>query len=204
MLDQHKACRITKMNTLVLPAGRLSYPSLDKPRAMPGESEDKAKYSTSIILPADCDLRLAIELINKTASEKWPIASNKPIKKPFIKHAEKTEDAALAKAFPILIRAASNQKPNVLFASGDPCTLVEEMYPGRWALISVRTFAWDHPTGGRGVSFGLSNVMLLDHADRLGGGRVKAEDEFGDLFETGAPTTKGNGTASSDPDSIFN
>jgi hypothetical protein len=196
-----KICRMTKVGTMVLPAGRLSYPALDKPRAMPGESEDRAKFQTSVILPADADLKLAIEWVNKTAIEKWgPNAlSGKIIKKPFLKHAEKTEDQELATAFPYMLRCSSNQKPAVIFANGDPCSLPEEMYPGRWAYVSVRAYAWEHPTGGRGVSFGLSNVMLLDHDERLGGGRAKAEDEFEWLMES----TGANGKGSGDPDSIF-
>jgi len=172
-----KVCAETKAGTMLLPAGRLSYPNLFKARAMEGEPEDKAKFSTSIILPPDVDLSLAVAWVNKVATEAWGSNIGK-VKKPFLKHAEKTDDAELAAAFPVLIRCGSSTKPNVIFANGEDCTIPDEVYPGRWARISVRAYTWEHKANGRGVSFGLSNVMLLDHDDRIGGGRAKVEDEF--------------------------
>jgi hypothetical protein len=194
MLDKYKICAETKAGTLLLPAGRLSYPALFKARAMEGEPEDKAKFSTSILLPPDVDLALAVKLVEKIATERWGNNIGK-VRKPFLKHAEKTEDAALAEAFPVLIRTSSASKPNVIFANGEACTVQDEVYPGRWARVSIRAYAWEHKANGRGVSFGLGNVMLLDHDDRIGGGRAKVEDEF----EFVNDAVGGN-----NPDSMFN
>ncbi len=44
---RHMSCSITSAGTLRLPAGRLSYPNLLTPRAMPGKSEDSAKSSSA-------------------------------------------------------------------------------------------------------------------------------------------------------------
>jgi hypothetical protein len=194
MLPQFKVCTLTKAGTMVLPAGRLSYPNLFVARAMQGEPEDKAKFSTSVMLPPDADLSLAVKWVNDAATEKWGSNIGK-VRKPFLKHAEKIEDQELAAAFPVLIRMASAKKPSVVFANGEPCTEDDEVYPGRWARVSARLFTWEHPTQGRGVSFGLSNVQLLDHDERIGGGRAKVEDEFEFIQDT---NTK------ADPDSLFN
>lgn len=196
MLASMKTCYETKAGTLVLPAGRLSYPNLFVARAMEGEPADRAKFSTSVMLPPDADLSLAVKWVDKAATEKWGSNIGK-VKKPFIKHAEKIEDQELAAAFPVLIRMASGKMPSIVFGNGEPCTIPDEVYPGRWARVSVRTFAWEHKTGGRGVSFGLSNVQLLDHDERIGGGRAKVEDEF--EFIADANAASGGG----DPDSIF-
>ncbi len=69
-----------------------------------------------------------------------------------------------------------------MFANGERCSTPQEIYAGRWAVITVRPFTWSHPTGGNGVSFGLSNVLLLDHDDPIGSVRANAEAEFADLF----------------------
>jgi hypothetical protein len=197
MNPAYKACKMTNAGTLLLPAGRLSYPALFKARSMPDESEDKAKFSTALLKPPDVDLSLAVKMVEKVASDKWGTNIGK-VKRPFLKHAEKTEDAELAAAFPFLVRCSSLTKPTVVFASGDPCTTQEEVYPGRWARVSVRAYSWEHVANGRGVSFGLGNVQLLDHDDRIGGGRAKPEDEFEFVNEA---VTGGN---ASNPDSLFN
>ena len=203
---KNSLCFMTKSNTMILPAGRLSYPNLFKMRAMPGASADTAKYSTSFIMPPDSDLRPAVEWVNKTAVDQWGPDGVKKVKKPFLKHEEKTEDVELAKAFPYLVRCSTVNKPTVVFGNGESCTIEDEVYPGRWARITVRCYPWEHPASGRGVSFGLSNVMLLDHDDRIGGGRAKAEDEFGEFFERSdsVPWEDNKGRGSKDPDSIFN
>jgi len=193
----YKVCKLTNAGTLLLPAGRLSYPALFKARAMPGMPEDSAKFSTSLILPPDVDLSLAIKMVEQVATEKWGNNIGK-VKRPFLKHGEKTEDAELAAAFPILIRCGSATKPALVFGNGDPCTTEEEVYPGRWARISVRPYAWEHKASGRGVSFGLGNVQILDHDDRIGGGRAKPEDEFEFVNEAVV------GGKVANPDSLFN
>jgi Enterobacter phage Enc34, ssDNA-binding protein len=203
---KNNICVMTKSGTMVLPAGRLSYPNLFKMRAMPGASPDTAKYSLSFMMPADADLSLASNWVNKTASDQWGPEGSKKFKKPFLKHEEKTEDLELAKAFPYLVRCSTVNKPTVVFGNGEACTIEDEVYAGRWARITVRCYAWEHPLSGRGVSFGLSNVMLLEHDDRIGGGRAKAEDEFGEFFEKSdaAPWEDGKARDSKNPDSIFN
>jgi len=197
MNPKFKTCALTKAGTLLLPAGRLSYPNLFKARPMPGESDDKAKFGTSVILPPDSDLTLALKMVEEAAVDKWGKNIGK-VKRPFIKHAEKTEDAELAAAFPILVRMSSAKAPSVIYGNGEPCTVDDEVYPGRWARVSVRIYAWEHQTGGRGVSFGLSNVQLLDHDDRIGGGRAKVEDEFEFIADANDSAAK-----SGNPDSIF-
>lgn len=185
-------CHTTKVGTLLLPSGRLSYPNLFKPRAMEGEPEDKAKYGTSVLLPGNVDLALAQKMVEDAATEKWGAEAFKKgkIKRPFLRTEEKVEDKELSGKFPILVRCSSKQRPQIVFANGSVCDSEEDVYPGRWARVSVRAYAWEHKANGRGVSFGLSNVQLLDHDERLAGGKAKAEDEFEPVElsgESGAP-----------------
>jgi hypothetical protein len=55
----------------------------------------------------------------------------------------------------------------------------DEFYSGCYARATVEAYAWEHPTGGTGVSFALHNIQRLKHGDRLGGGgKAKPSDEF--------------------------
>jgi hypothetical protein len=164
---------------------------------MEGEPEDKAKFSTSLIMPPDVDLSIAVKWVEKAATERWGTNIGK-VKKPFLKHAEKTEDKELAEKFPFLVRMSSSSKPNVIFGNGEACSIPDEVYPGRWARVSVRVYCWEHKANGRGASFGLGNVMLLDHDDRIGGGRAKVEDEFEFINDDALAS------AAKNPDSLFN
>src|SRR5262245_51522360 len=199
--DKKHECIKTSINTMWLPIGRLSYPHLLEPKLPPGEIDPKkAKYQTSIILQKTADLRPLRSWIAEAIKDKW---GGKPvkIKDPILPHAEKTADQDLAREFPILIRCSSDYKPIVAFPSGEGCDSPEQIYPGRWARVSVRLYPWDHPVGGKGVSIGLSNVVLLDDDTRLGGGRAKLEDEFKGLFDVEAP---GEGNRDGSADDLFN
>jgi Protein of unknown function (DUF2815) len=180
---QLRKCHVSPLNTLLMAAGRLSYPHLFKPSKMPGDSDDKAKYSTAILIPKNADISLLHDWIKKAAIGKWGSAVNMDkIKLPVLDHAEKTEDAELAANFPWMIRCASQMEPAVTFPNGERCVTESEVYGGRWARVSVNVFTWEHKLSGRGVSVGLSNVQLLAHDDRLGGGRVNVEKEFEGFF----------------------
>jgi hypothetical protein len=191
-----KRCHLnTTTGSLILPAGRMLFPALFVPRAMKGEPPDTAKFQVSIIFPKDADLTLAAKHVADLAADKWGAKSTKPVKKPFLPYAEKTADVELAVNFPVMLRCASSAKPGVVFGNNDECTTQQEVYGGRWAMVSVRGYAWEHPTGGRGVSFGLNNVMLLDHDDPIGNARPKTETDFADMFAyTGG---------SNNPDKLF-
>lgn len=177
------------------PIGRASYPNLFKPRAMPGESEDKAKYSITVMFPKTTSMEPGKKLVREFAEARWGTNLKSKIKPPILDHADKTPDQELAREFPWIIRCSSDYAPEVRFANGEVCTATEEVYAGRWVWITIRPYTWEHPASGRGVSFGLSNVMLFDHDDRIGGGRAKIEDEFEDFFADGG--AGGNGQSRS-------
>lgn len=189
-----KTCSLhPQTGSLILPAGRMQYPNLFEARAMKGETAD-AKFSVSILIPRDADLGIATAYVANLAAEKWGPKPNKVIKNPFLDHTKKTNDAELAAAFPIMLRCSSTTKPHVVYGNTDECTSPNEVYSGRWALVSVRGYTWDHPTGGRGVSFGLNSVMLLDHDDPIGNARPKPETDFAQYVTI---------TAGGSPDKMF-
>jgi hypothetical protein len=190
-------CILNKHGTYLIPVGRGSYPTLYKPRAMQGESDDKAKFSLSLILPkaAKPGLVTLDRYIKKLARDKWSEEKAKKIKYPILDNREKSKDAALAEDFPYLIRFTAQQRPMVVFGNLDPCEedQQQEAYAGRWMRVSARLFTWERPSG-YGVSLGLSSVQLLDHDDRFAGGRGDPSSEFeGFATDEGSDHPSGNG-----------
>lgn len=189
-MSNFKSCTPAKAGTNIITCEVvLAYPNLFKPSAPKGEGADKATYNVTALVPKGSDLALLLERVNEVGTEKH--GKNVKFKKPFIK----TEDqngkiADFAEEFPTMLRVSSKSRPAVVYANGKDCDDEEQVYSGRKARISVNVYGWNHPTGGKGVSLGLGNVMLLDHGDvlPLGGGRVAAEEEF-DFADVGEAAT---------------
>lgn len=180
-------CAVLEDGAVRTAKGRLSYASLFKLSLPKGETDQKkARYSTSVIFPDTADLSALAKLARDAAAEKWgaDYAKKFKVKMPFIDMATEPKQAELvAQGFKTMIRVASQRKPQVVQPNGRTPAEEEEAYSGRWAVVTVNAFAWEHPTGGKGVSLGLQNVQLLDHAERLGGASTPAEKQFEDLSE---------------------
>jgi hypothetical protein len=84
-----------------------------------------------------------------------------------------------------MIRSNTYQKrPGVIFAGGEAVPedeLLDEVYNGRWARMTVKLHAYKAQDGGKpGVKLYLSNIQLLQKGEKWPGGmqRVEAHDEF--------------------------
>ncbi len=61
----------------------------------------------------------------------------------------------------------------------------------------MTAYAWDHPSGGKGVSFSLNNVQLVREDERFDG-RKKAEEMFGEVEVSDDDYGGGDGDYSGD------
>lgn len=165
-------CRVTASGNIVTPKARISFPQLFTAKAPPGS--DKAKFSVSLLIPANHDLSLLKQAAEKCAKEKWGDKLPAKLKNPFLK-AEDFEYEGYEAGW-TLLRATSMSKPGMVDAAANNVDEESQVYPGRWCVASLRPFAYD-TNGNRGVSFGLQNIQLLDHDDPIGG-RARAENEF--------------------------
>jgi hypothetical protein len=156
--------------------GRLSFPHLIEKHAIEGGTE---KYSTALLLPPDFDIRPLLEALNKLCREtwnqdraKWPTNARKP--EQVIRRCE--EKAHLAGYEPgwHFISASTNEQPTIVGWDKEPITNPRETYAGRWANISARPFIYNNV--GVGISLGLNNVQLLQHAPAFG--RTSAAQDF--------------------------
>ncbi len=183
MTANTKTCHTTKFGNVITCQGRMMYPTFFEPSLPKGETDkDKAKYQGTLIFPTGADLTALAAAVEEAAIEKWGAnyKEKHKVKKPFGKSEDQPKMSATSEDFPVFIRANSKDRPQVVSAAGKAITEEQsaEVYPGRWARFSVRAYAYDHPTGGKGVSLGLQNVQILDNDERLAGARPQASDEF--------------------------
>ena len=167
---------------ILTPICRISFPTLYNPKAA-GKNpkpEDKKKFSCSLLIPSQCDITLLKKMAGDAAMEKWgEKVKEMKIKSPFLQAGDHKYEGYVPGWW--LLRPSSESKPTVVTSKGGSLVVLkdedaEEVYPGRWATVSLNAFPYD-VNGNKGVAFGLNNIMLLHHDDSLGG-RMRAEDEF--------------------------
>lgn len=156
---------------------RLSYPQLFKPavgKKFRNDPAAKPKFSVTSLFPKGANLdaiRAAVDAVSMEAFK-----TTKKVDMPFKDQGE--EEGAGYVPGAVFIRSTADNKPKVkLRRNGELVDASEEdVYPGVWALVTVRPFASDY--GTKRVSLGLQNVLIIADDDRLGGGGSRAEDDF--------------------------
>lgn len=189
-------CSIASSGNVITARARMSYPSLYKKSLPAGETDpEKARYKLSLVFPKEADLRVLAEAVEKCAVDRWGAdykTKYAKVKKPFLFVRDHPNMGFDPDEYEMFIRTASDDRPNVIRADRTNVDedKAEEAYAGRWARATIRPFAYDHKTGGKGISLGLQNVQLLDHADPVGRVRAAAEDEFESVGgEAGKPAS---------------
>lgn len=176
-------CEKTKGGNILTAEGRMAYVSFFKASLPQGETDmAKAKYQGTICFPKAADLALLATEVEQCAIDKWGPDYKKKykVRKPFLKTEDHPKLGLDAEAFPVFIRCSSKDRPQIVDAKMNTIgeDKSEQVYSGRWGRYSVRPYAYDHATGGKGVSLGLQNVQVLRDDESLGGVRVSAENEF--------------------------
>lgn len=185
----------TKAGLVVTPEGRLVYPGLFRASLPKGETDEKkAAFQCTLLFPKGSDFALLQGLVDAAATEKFGAAPQGgykfKIKKPFLKTEDQPRLADFAADYPVMIRSANKRKPATVFLNMKAVEAEEEVYAGRWAVMALNAYAWSHPTGGKGVSFGLNHVQILRDDEALpfsadGGGNVRVEDTFEGVADEG-------------------
>ncbi len=144
---------------------RLSFPHLlTLPKA---RNDIEPRYGASLLFPPGVDISVLRTEAVSAAKAKWPTLPRK-LKSPFL---DQTEDADRYAGFlegGVLIRASANQKIQVVDKNLAPVVEESDIYPGVWAIVCLRAFAYDKGVN-QGVSFGLQNVMLVADDTNIGG-----------------------------------
>lgn len=189
-------CSKSATGNIVTPQGLLCYPNLFEAVLPKGETDPKKKrFQTSMVFPKNADLSLLKDAVEEAASGAFGPDYKKKhkVRKPFLRTEEHPKIGVDPEEYPVLIRSNSPSRPQII--RGDKSPVVEseseDVYGGRHARLSLRCYTYDHPTGGKGVSFGLQNVQLLDHDEPLSlMARPAAESEFEPIETSGGETGK--------------
>lgn len=90
----------------------------------------------------------------------------------------------------LIVRAATQYAPYVADESGkqllqdkpeDSAKIRQGFYAGKRVRAALSAFAWNHPTGGKGISFNIDGVMAVEDGERLAignGAMVNAFEKF--------------------------
>jgi hypothetical protein len=142
---------------------------------------EKPKYKLTLLFPKGADLTALKEAAAKCARDKWGSDLPKKLKSPFLDAGQ--YDYEGYEAGMTFIRTSTVQAPGVVGTTKDPLTdklkslEPSDVYPGCIMHATIRPYWFDHPEGGKGVSFGLQNVQKLEEGTQIAG-RRKPEDEF--------------------------
>lgn len=170
---------------LVTPEFRGSFVHLVTPHAIkvaPGEKQPEPRYSITIPVSKKDPFWKKVEaLINETAVAKFgkiPPKLKSPIKDGDEPDNDGNERVEFKGTF--TIQATSKNRPGVVDQGLNPIMTEDEIYSGAYYRASIRAYAWDHPTGGKGVSIALDNVMKVRDGEPFSG-RSDAKSDFADF-----------------------
>ena len=165
--------------SVVLAEVTVLYPHVFEPHLAKGSGSDaKATYQLTVLLPAEYDCsgleRLALAVATKAfGANAAAMLQAGAIKSPFRRQAEKAlqgKDGYSTDPNARYVNAKSERQPGVMDQRVQPLLDPSKIYGGCVCNVQLNCFAWNHPTGGKGLSFGLQNVQLVRDGKPLGGG----------------------------------
>lgn len=178
------------------PEFRASFVHLARPNRI--DEDSQAKYSLLMVLdPEDPDqadyLDTLEDWIDEVAEEKWGEVP-KRMRSP-IREGEDINDSGEFDGM-FCINLGNTRKPGIVDADLeriDEMDQDEQLYSGAWYRCSIRPYAWEHKTGGKGVTFSLDNVMKVRDDEPLGSTAPPAEDDFAETKSAGRKKARPSG-----------
>jgi hypothetical protein len=164
---------------IITPTVRLAFPALFEPKPVI-KGDPRLKYQATLIIANEKDLAPIQKLAEDTWKAKFP---GKPFPKigkkgcPIHGADEMSEEVAGFPEGSFFIRTSSKFPPGVADRSAERIFDREQVYAGCYVRVRLSAYAYEHETGGRGVSFSLDAVQKVKDGERLDG-RVDVEDIF--------------------------
>lgn len=166
-------------NKIVISNVRLSYPHLFTPQQMRGAT--KAKYSADLILDKKHHaetIKLIEKVIERVALDFFK--KKVTLKNRALHDGNEREDKEGYGDDVMFVVAKNDNPPEVV--DRDPTVKLtpadRRPYGGCYVNASIRFYAYDHETGGKGVSASLEAVQFYKNGPSFGAGPVDAEKEF--------------------------
>lgn len=184
-----------KYHDCITPVGRLSFPALFEARAVnPG---DTPKFSLTLLLDEEAQgtdefkaMKAAVKAVGR---EKWGDDMPKKLKLPFLSVDDLNKVPDGYEDSHVIIRMNSVNQPGVVDEKVQPVMDAKKIYSGCYVRVACHPYAWEHRTGGKGISFGLDHVQFVADGepftkakkptDVFGAvSKAKTEDDGGDDF----------------------
>lgn len=177
-----------KMSKLITPKFRVAFPEVFK--AADKYNTGKAFYSIAMLFDLEeinkdpsekARWDALVAAVDETALAKWgklPASWKKPFKKGDEQRNKESGEIYNGFEGMVVLNAKSETQPGVVDHDRTPIMDAKDFYGGCYAIATVNCYAWNHPAHGKGVSFGLQNVMKREDGETFGGGKSKAEDDF--------------------------
>lgn len=215
-MSNEKAKKPMGPTDAVSPLFRASYLNVFEPRAADPAKPNEKNYGVEMWfrVAEACDERLKdqpivkitdlIKAANAAASEKWgPDATKWPkgLKNPIKKGEDLTgKNGTLAGG--VVVRTNRKEafgRPIVVDQNVQNIIDKTQVYSGCYMVGKVHAYAWEHPTGGKGVSFTLDMLQLVKDGEPLGN-RLDAADAFESVpLPAGAPAGQAAAAAPAAP-----
>jgi hypothetical protein len=169
--------------SIIVGPGRLSFCSIFEPK----ESQDggKPRWETVLLLPPAVDVQPYLAALEAACVAEfgprasWPRNLRKP-EDVIMPATEKGKYSGYEEGWNALSCGNSKDAPEVVDAMREAVTDPKQAYPGRWARLSVRPYAFKNKKAG--VSLWLTHVQLLRNDTPLAGG-PKAKDVFDEVAQ---------------------
>jgi Protein of unknown function (DUF2815) len=208
-LAKNPCVKLSNGNIRTCPV-RLSFPWLFK-QSKPIPPNTEGKFGATLLFPLGADLSVLKQEAGQCAIDKWGAKMPK-LRSPFLEQDEYVDRYPGYVEGGVMIRATANQKIPTVDQNLSPIVEEEKVYPGVWAIVTVRAFAYDQAVN-KGVSFGLQSVMIIADDQNIGGtGSANPQKDFegvkvdanlnpSALFGAEGPTAGGGETTAAD---LFN
>lgn len=165
-----------------LPKFRASYVKLDKP--YPVKGSDKEVYSVVALFEPGADIKAlknaAMEALKAKFGDKAEAVAKHPkFKTPFKDQSEFLDEEGNQRpgtvAGATFLNLSHQLKPLILGPNAKEITDHRDFYSGCYAVAKADLYAWDHPVGGKGVTFSLLGIQKVAEGEKLGGTGARAE-----------------------------
>lgn len=166
---------------------RLSYPQLFTAKAI--EAGKQATFSATFLLDTEKHAKLIARIeaaIDRTALDFFKKKITLKDRNKCLHDGNDQPDTEGYGDGVMYLRSSNRTRPWV--GNRDKTTIAESddiIRGGDYVNAIVRLYAWDHPTGGKGVSASLQAVQFVKQGERFGAGSVDVDKEFENLDDDG-------------------
>jgi hypothetical protein len=154
---------------------RLSFPNIFK-KGKPVEAGKEGTYGSCLVFPLQAELGLLYRQAQDVAMAQWPKQMGK-LKNPFLAQDDMVQYGGFTPGGVYIRSVAYENQPAVFDQRHVPIVDPARVYPGVWAVCTIRAFAYDKGVN-KGVSFGLNSVMVVADDQPLGGSVSDPDHDF--------------------------